>query len=65
MIERIDYFITLSILLIKQLTCESVDNVIAFFIIASNCIQKNQIVLSHICEFNINTVRRSALIPKF
>lgn len=64
MIERIDYLITLSILLIKKLILKGMDNVISFFISVGTCLLDNKILLMNNRILNVVVARRSVHVLK-
>lgn len=65
MIERIDYLITLSILLIKKLILKGVDNVISFFISAGKCMLDNETLFMNNRILKVIIVQRSIHALKF
>lgn len=65
MIERIDYLITLSILLIKKLILKGMDNVISFFINANKYLFDNEILLMNNRILNVVVARRLVHALKF
>lgn len=65
MIERIDYLITLSILLIKKLILKGMDNVISFFNNANKYVFDNEILLMNNRILNVVVARRLVHILKF